>query len=204
MLDFYIKNNWRKLYSKWLKGCLGKACLVIIVKKEIIIITVDKTYLLFVVSFLKNHSNCLYKCLCDISGTDFFIKKNRIEVAYQILSTSYSDRITVKINISTKNKISSITSVFPAANWFERELFDIFGVFFKNHPDLRRLLTDYGFEGNPIKKDFPLTGYTEVRFDFIKKRVVCNFLNITQEFRSLKPFTKKNWDYLPNFYFSLK
>jgi len=141
--------------------------------------------------------------LCDLSGTDFFIKQNRIEVAYQLLSVSYSDRIIVKVNISTKDKIISITKIYPAANWFEREVFDLFGVFFKNHPDLRRILTDYGFEGNPLKKDFPLVGYTEVRFDFIKKRVICDYIDITQEFRSIKPFTKKNWNYLPNFYFSL-
>jgi NADH/F420H2 dehydrogenase subunit C len=203
MINFPIKNNWRNLYARWLKAILGKICLAIIVKKETIIIIIDKKYILQVISFLKNHSNCLYQCLCDLSGTDFFIKQNRIEVAYQLLSVSYSDRIIVKVNISTKDKIISITKIYPAANWFEREVFDLFGVFFKNHPDLRRILTDYGFEGNPLKKDFPLVGYTEVRFDFIKKRVICDYIDITQEFRSIKPFTKKNWNYLPNFYFSL-
>jgi len=202
MFTFNIKNNWRNLYAKWLKINFGKACLTILVKRETIIITIDKNYIFVVIAFLKNHSNCLYKCICDISSTDFFIKKNRIEVAYQLLSTTYSDRISIKVNISTKQKISSITKLFPAANWFEREAFDLLGVFFQNHPDLRRILTDYGFEGNPLKKDFPLVGYTEVRFDFTKKRVVCNLLDITQEFRSNKPFTKKNWNYIPNFYFS--
>lgn len=203
MTNFSTKNNWRNIYAKWLKATLGKACLAIIVKKETIIITIDKKYLFIVIAFLKNHTNCLYKCLCDISGTDFFIKKNRIEVAYQLLSTNYSDRITVKVNLSLEEKIISTTKLFPAANWFEREVFDLFGVFFKEHPDLRRILTDYGFEGNPLKKDFPLTGYTEVRFDFTKKRVVCDYMEVSQEFRSIKPFTKKNWNYLPNFYFSL-
>jgi len=204
MNTIFFKKNWRNTYARWLKSVLGKTCLVIVVKKETIILTIDRNYLYFVITFLKNHTNCLYKCLCDISGTDFFIKKNRMEVAYQLLSTIYSDRLTIKVNLSLHDKIKSITNIFPSANWFEREIFDLLGIFFKDHPDLRRILTDYGFEGNPLKKDFPLVGYTEVRFDFTKKRVICDYIDITQEFRSIKPFTKKNWNYLPNFYFSLK
>lgn len=186
---------------KWLKAILGSTCLSIIIKENSIIITINKKYIFFVISFIKYNSNCLYNSLSDISTTDFFIKKNRIEVAYQLLSIQYADRITVKTFFSLKQIISSITQLFPNANWYERESFDLFGIFFKNHPDLRRILTDYGFEGNPIKKDFPLIGFTEVKFDFLKKRVVCNFIDFSQEFRSLKPFSKKNWNYLPNFYF---
>jgi NADH dehydrogenase (ubiquinone) Fe-S protein 3 len=196
-------NVWRTSYAKWLKSIFGQSCLSLILKREHLVLTVNKDSLLAVIWFLKNHTNCLYKCLCDLNGTDFYIKKNRIEISYHLLSVKYFDRITIKTNLSLKENLVSVVSIFPAANWFEREVFDLFGVFFKNHPDLRRILTDYGFEGHPMRKDFPLVGYTEVRFDFKKKRVTCDYLDISQEFRSIKTFTKKNWNYLPNFHFSL-
>jgi len=119
----------------------------------------------------------------DICGVDYPTRSNRFEVVYNMLSVRYNARIRVKTYADEVSPVPSITSLFSGANWFEREVYDMYGVYFTDHPDLRRILTDYGFEGYPLRKDFPLTGYVEVRYDEEKKRVVTEPLELTQSFR---------------------
>ncbi len=120
----------------------------------------------------------------DIAGVDYPTRENRFEVVYNLLSVRYNNRIRVKTYASEVNPVPSVSSLYPGANWFEREAWDMYGIFFTGHPDLRRILTDYGFEGYPLRKDFPLTGYVEVRYDDEKKRVVAEPLELAQQFRS--------------------
>lgn len=133
---------------------------------------------------LRDHTHCQFKVLSDLCGVDFPQKKKRFEVVYNLLSLRYNARLRVKVAVDELTPVPSIVSVFSAAGWYEREVWDLYGVYFANHPDLRRILTDYGFEGHPFRKDFPLTGYTEVRYDDEQKRVVSEPLEMTQEFRT--------------------
>jgi len=148
-----------------------------------LIITTGSDHIIPVLTFLRDHTNTQYKVLTAISGVDYPEREQRFEVAYELLSLKYNHRIRVKVFVDEFSSIESAVSVYPAASWWEREVWDMYGVFFRNHPDLRRILTDYGFEGHPMRKDFPLTGYTEVRYDEVKKRVVSEPLELTQEFR---------------------
>lgn len=132
---------------------------------------------------LRDHTNCQYKVLVDVTGVDYPERENRFEVVYQLLSVRYSSRLKVKLCVGSQG-VPSVMDIFSSANWYEREVWDMFGIFFDGHKDLRRILTDYGFEGHPMRKDFPLTGYTEVRYDEEKKRVVCESLETSQEFRA--------------------
>jgi NADH/F420H2 dehydrogenase subunit C len=163
-------------------------------KNELILIVSSKR-ILAILSFLKNNTNCQYKILTSISGTDYPEKKNRFEIAYELLSVRYNSRIRIKTYVDEITTVESITCVYSAADWWEREIWDLFGVFFVNHPDLRRILTDYGFEGHPLRKDFPLSGYVEVRYDERQKRVICESLELAQEFRTfdfLSPWSQSN------------
>jgi len=148
-----------------------------------LIITTGPDHIIPVLTFLRDHTNTQYKVLTAISGVDYPEREQRFEVAYELLSLKYNHRIRVKVFVDEFSSIESAVSVYPAASWWEREVWDMYGVFFRNHPDLRRILTDYGFEGHPMRKDFPLTGYTEVRYDDVKKRVVSEPLELAQEFR---------------------
>lgn len=156
------------------------------IKGSELVITVRPEKLLSTLIFLKNNTGCQYKLLTCISGVDFPDRKKRFEIVYELLSLTYNARIRVKTRTDEVNPIESVVSIFPAADWWEREIWDLYGVFFKNHPDLRRILTDYGFEGHPLRKDFPLSGYVEVRYDERKKRVVCEPLSFAQEFRTFE------------------
>jgi len=151
-----------------------------------LVITVRPEKVVSTLIFLKNNTSCQYKLLSCISGVDFPDRKKRFEVVYELLSLTYNARIRVKTRTDEVNPIDSVVSIFPAADWWEREIWDLYGVFFRNHPDLRRILTDYGFEGHPLRKDFPLSGYVEVRYDERKKRVVCEPLSFAQEFRTFE------------------
>jgi len=122
--------------------------------------------------------------IVDITAVDFPTKQFRFEVVYNLLSVRYNSRIRVKTYADETSPVPSITGLYDGANWYEREVYDLFGVFFTNHPDLRRIMTDYGFDGHPLRKDFPLTGYTEVRWDEEKKRIVYEPLELTQAFRN--------------------
>jgi NADH-quinone oxidoreductase subunit C len=136
-----------------------------------------------VMRFLRDDSQCLFKLLVDICGVDYPDEERRFEVVYNLLSISHNQRIRVKVRVAEDAPIASVASLFPCADWYEREVWDLYGVFFAEHPDLRRILTDYGFEGHPLRKDFPLTGHVEVRYDDEQKRVVYEPVQLTQDFR---------------------
>lgn len=152
-------------------------------KNELILVICSKK-LIQIILFLKNHTNCQYKILTSISGVDYPEKKIRIEISYELLSVRYNNRMRIKTYVDEITSIESITSIYNSADWWEREIWDLFGIFFDHHPDLRRILTDYGFEGHPLRKDFPLSGYVEVRYDERQKRVICESLELAQEFRT--------------------
>jgi NADH/F420H2 dehydrogenase subunit C len=149
---------------------------------DIIIITNSKK-VVSIIRFLRDHFNCQYKILTAISGVDYLEKKIRFEIVYELLSVKLNSRIRIKSYTNDITPIESITSLYSSADWWEREIWDLFGIFFIDHPDLRRILTDYGFEGHPLRIDFPLSGYTEVRYDERQKRIICEPLELTQEFR---------------------
>ncbi|PWJ12470.1 NADH-quinone oxidoreductase subunit C [Jannaschia seohaensis] len=135
------------------------------------------------VDFLKTDEQCRFATLVDITAIDYPGDQKRFCVVYHFLSMYRNQRIRVKTYVREEEIVPSITDIYPAANWFEREVFDMFGILFSGHPDLRRILTDYGFRGYPLRKDFPTTGYTEVRYDEVQKRVVYEPVSLTQEYR---------------------
>jgi len=137
-----------------------------------------------ILSFLCNDANCLFQVLVDICGVDYPDRDERFEVVYNLLSLKHNVRVRVKVTTDESTPVPSVSQIYPAAGWFERECWDMYGVFFSEHPDLRRMLTDYGFEGHPLRKDFPLTGYVEVRYDDEQRRVVYEPVKLVQEFRS--------------------
>jgi NADH-quinone oxidoreductase subunit C len=136
-----------------------------------------------VLTHLRDDAACLFISFVDITATDYPAREKRFDVVYHLLSPRHNQRVRVKAAVGDGEMIASACSVFPAANWFERETYDMFGVLFSGHPDLRRILTDYGFEGHPLRKDFPMTGFVEVRYDDIEKRVVYEPVRLNQEFR---------------------
>lgn len=136
------------------------------------------------VTFLRDDPACRFISFIDICGADYPAREKRFDVVYHFLSPRHNTRIRVKVEADETNPVPSIASVFPAANWFERETYDLYGVLFSGHPDLRRILTDYGFDGHPLRKDFPLTGFVEVRYDDEQKRVVYERVKLPQEFRN--------------------
>ena len=149
-----------------------------------LILWTSRDSLLRLLTFLRDDPNCLFKQLVDITAVDYPQREERFEVVYNMLSLTQNERIRVKVTTDADTPVASATQIFAAANWFEREVWDMYGVFFSDHPDLRRILTDYGFEGHPQRKDFPLTGYVELRYDEDLKRVVYEPVKLVQEFRS--------------------
>lgn len=147
-------------------------------------ITILRKNLIFVLYYLKKQLNCQFSLLTSISGIDFLDTRYRFGVIYELLSLTYNLRLRVKIFLSEKSIIPSSVSVFLNANWWEREVWDMFGIFFIYHPDLRRILTDYGFEGHPLRKDFPIHGFVEVGYSEFKKQVHLEVLELSQNFRS--------------------
>jgi NADH-quinone oxidoreductase subunit C len=137
-----------------------------------------------VAAFLRDDERCQFWSIIDITAIDWPGRERRFDVVYHLLSPKQNLRIRVKAEVDERTPVPSIISVFPGANWFEREAYDLYGVLFTGHPDMRRLLTDYGFEGHPLRKDFPLTGFVEVRYDDEQKRVIYEPVRLTQEFRS--------------------
>ena len=133
---------------------------------------------------LRDADGCKFEILIDICGVDYPARENRFDVVYHLLSPRLNQRIRVKLETNEADAVPSAIPVFPAANWFEREAYDMYGILFSGHPDLRRLLTDYGFQGHPLRKDFPLTGHVEVRYDDEAKRVVYEPVKLAQDFRS--------------------
>ena len=146
-------------------------------------INIDSNNLISSILFLKTNEKCRFRQLIDITAVDYPEKEKRFKVVYLLLSHENNLRILINMNIDEKTLVPSITKIFPSANWMEREVFDMYGVSFKDHPDLRRILTDYGFEGYPLRKDFPLTGHTEVRYSEEKKKVIYEPVKLDQQYR---------------------
>ena len=147
-------------------------------------IVINSSDLIDVLVFIKNNQNTKFKQLIDITAVDFPEKEQRFKMIYFFLSHENNNRISVEYNIKENEIVNSITSLYPAANWMEREVFDMYGIKFKDHPDLRRILTDYNFEGFPLRKDFPLTGHNEVRYNEEKKRVIYEPVKLEQNYRN--------------------
>ena len=155
-----------------------------IIENNELLIETEETELLDVVQFLKSNENCKFRQLVDIAGVDYPENEKRFELVYLFLSHELNLRIKLLIKFQINQTIVSLTKIFPSANWMEREVFDMYGVKFKNHPDLRRILTDYGFKGHPLRKDFPLTGFNEVRYSEKEKKVIYEPVKLEQNYRN--------------------
>lgn len=147
-------------------------------------LTVDAPAILDVIRFLRDNSSCKFINLTDLCGVDYPAREKRFDVVYHLLSPVQNQRIRVKVATDEETPVASLTPIFPAAEWFEREAYDMYGILFSGNPDLRRILTDYGFDGHPLRKDFPVTGFVEVRYDDERKRVVYEPVRLSQEMRS--------------------
>lgn len=156
----------------------------IYIKSGEIMIYSSDNFVFQLIKFLKLYSYSQVDSLSDICGVDYFTKKIRFEVVYNLLSIHFNNRIRIKIETDALTFVPSIVSIFPGANWYEREVWDMFGIVFDSHPDLRRILTDYGFDGFPLRKDFPLTGFLEIRYSESKKRLIFTPIQLTQGYRS--------------------
>ena len=153
------------------------------IQNEELLIEIRVEDLVDIVQFLKSNENCKFKQLIDIAAADYPDEEYRFEICYLFLSHENNLRIKIIINFNLDEKIPSITKLYPSANWMEREVFDMYGIKFKNHPDLRRILTDYGFDGHPLRKDFPLTGFNEVRYSEKDKKVIYEKVKLEQDYR---------------------
>lgn len=170
--------------SDYLAGRMGEA----LVRSQIafgeLTLVVAREHIVSILKQLRDDARCRFEILIDICGVDWPARERRFDVVYHLLSPRSNQRIRIKVETDETTPVASAIAVYPAADWFEREAFDMYGILFSDHPDLRRLLTDYGFDGYPLRKDFPLTGYKEVRYDDEAKRVVYEPVRLTQEFRS--------------------
>ena len=155
-----------------------------IIENKELLIEINEKDLIEVVQFLKSNDKCKFRQLVDIAGVDYPEEEKRFLLVYLFLSHENNLRIKLSINFAPNQIINSITKIFPSANWMEREVFDMYGVKFKNHPDLRRILTDYGFKGHPLRKDFPLTGFNEVRYSEKEKKVIYEPVKLEQNYRN--------------------
>ena len=154
------------------------------IKHDNLYLNIDSNDLLEIMLFLKSNNDAKFRQLIDITAIDYPENKKRFKLVYLLLSHEFNQRIHLDYDIGEKEIASSIISVFPSANWMEREVFDMYGINFKNHPDLRRILTDYGFEGHPLRKDFPLTGHNEVRYSEDEKKVIYEPVKLEQNYRN--------------------
>jgi NADH-quinone oxidoreductase subunit C len=152
--------------------------------QEELTLVIQRESITKVLTYLRDHGDYLFKQLIDLCGVDYPEREQRFEVVYHLLSVKYNRRLRLKVYTDENSPVPSATAVYSAANWWEREAWDLFGIHFEGHPDLRRLLTDYGFEGHPLRKDFPLTGYVEVRYDDERKRVVYEDVQLPQAYRN--------------------
>ncbi len=154
------------------------------IENDELLIEIDEKDLVEVIQFFKSNEKCKFRQLIDIVGIDFPQQEKRFKLVYLFLSHEHNNRIKLSINLESNQVIQSITKIFPSANWMEREVFDMYGIKFKNHPDLRRILTDYGFKGHPLRKDFPLTGFNEVRYSEKEKKVIYEPVKLEQNYRN--------------------
>ncbi len=168
----------------YIEAALSEAVIAVDLVGDELAVTVHRERIVRVLTFLRDDVNCQFKQLMDVCGADYPEREDRFEVVYNLLSLTHNQRVRVKLRTDAASPVPTVTGVFNSANWWERETWDMYGVYFRDHPDLRRMLTDYGFEGHPLRKDFPLTGYVEVRYDDLEKRVVYEPVKLTQDFRS--------------------
>tara|TARA_Y100000590_G_scaffold390487_1_gene466316 strand:+ start:284 stop:883 length:600 start_codon:yes stop_codon:yes gene_type:complete len=170
-----------------LEKAINSSLTTAVKKSEIVFnqlyIEIEVQDIISTILFLKTNDKCKFKQLIDITAVDYPQKEKRFKIVYLLLSHENNLRIVIKTNIDEKEIVPSVTKIFPSANWMEREIFDMYGISFKDHPDLRRILTDYEFEGYPLRKDFPLTGHTEVRYSEDKKKVIYEQVKLDQEYR---------------------
>jgi NADH-quinone oxidoreductase subunit C len=167
-----------------LEATQGKAVSTMDVRNGELTLTAPRDGIVKLLAFLRDDSQCRFETLVDICACDYPTEPERFEVVYHMLSMRLNQRIRIKVRTDEATPVPSATAVFPVANWYEREAFDMYGVIFSGHPDLRRILTDYGFEGYPLRKDFPLTGRVEVRYDEAQKRVIYEPVKLVQEYRN--------------------
>ena len=168
----------------FVKGALSGVVLEASVVNDELALVVRRDGIVRALTFLRDNPQCLFKQLVDLCGVDYPERAERFDVVYNLLSLRQNQRVRVKLHTDEASPVPSVTRVFSSAGWYERETWDMFGVYFSDHPDLRRLLTDYGFEGHPLRKDFPLTGYVEVRYDEEQKRVVYEPVKLNQNYRN--------------------
>ena len=173
-----------KELGEYLSDAFGSTVTNLEFRLDELMLTVQREKILNVLKFLRDDVNCQFKQLLDVCGVDHPENTDRFCIVYNLLSLTHNNRIRVKTWTNENTPIPSSTSLFSSAGWWEREAWDLFGIYFSDHPDLRRILTDYGFEGHPLRKDFPMTGYVELRYDDEKKRVVYQPVKLTQEFRT--------------------
>ena len=178
-----IQKDGLQVVEETLVESLGSAILSTKTALDELTVYVDANEIQKVLVFLRDDINCQFKLLMELCGVDYPERQNRFEVVYCLLSLSRNLRLKVKVSANEKVPIPSVAEVFSSAGWWEREVWDLFGIFFSGHPDLRRILSDYGFEGHPLRKDFPLTGYVEVRYDDNQKRIVYEPVSLAQEYR---------------------
>ncbi|KAH6843144.1 NADH-ubiquinone oxidoreductase 30.4 kDa subunit-like protein [Chaetomium sp. MPI-CAGE-AT-0009] len=183
---YQSKSDNMHKYGSWLMGCLPKYIQQFSVWKDELTIYIPPSGIIPVFAFLKYNTAAEFTQMSTITAVDFPTRDQRFEIVYNLLSVRHNSRIRVKTYADETTPVPSATPLFDGANWYEREVYDMFGVFFLNHPDLRRIMTDYGFEGHPLRKDFPVTGYTEIRWDEEKKRIVTEPLELTQAFRNFE------------------
>tara|TARA_B100000989_G_scaffold289337_1_gene261025 strand:- start:2045 stop:2656 length:612 start_codon:yes stop_codon:yes gene_type:complete len=157
-------------------------CKVLVSNNELSVES-SKSDFIKIILFLKDHPNTSFDVLVDICGVDYPERKNRFEIVYQLLSISLNLRMKLKLRVQEDESVESLCSIYPCANWYEREIWDLFGISFENHPDLRRILTDYDFEGFPLRKDFPLTGFVQVKYDNETQQVINEPVKLDQEYR---------------------
>lgn len=171
-------------FGTYVMACLPKYVQQFSVWKDELTIYIPPSSVRPVMLYLKNHTPAQFKSCMDVTAADYPSRTNRFDVVYNLLSVRHNSRIRVKTYASETSSVPSVVPIYQGTNWYERETYDMFGIFFEGHPDLRRIMTDYGFEGHPLRKDFPTTGYTEVRYDEEKKRVVYEPLELTQAWRN--------------------
>ena len=184
----------------YLADRLGPAVLSSQVALGELSVEIDREQLVPVLEFLRDDANCRFVNLTDITAVDYPGREKRFDVVYHLLSPTLNARIRLRAEADETTQVPSIIDVFPGADWFERETYDLYGVIFTGHPDMRRLLTDYGFDGHPLRKDFPLTGFVEVRYDDQEKRVLYEPVRLNQEFRKfdfLSPWEGADYPVLP-------
>ncbi len=171
-------------FSEFIADSLPREVLETEIKCNELIVVVHREAIVKVLTFLRDDVNCQFKQLLDVCGVDYPSRDDRFDVVYNLLSLTHNRRVRLKVRTTEETPVPSACGVFVSANWWEREIWDLFGIYFSDHPDLRRIMTDFGFDGHPLRKDFPLTGHVELRYDDEKKRVVYEPVKLVQEFRN--------------------